>query len=279
MERISPKNSEPCLQKHPAPPKNESLMKPSIRGSPQRVSQGPYCQIALNSPGNSSSTTLQTLNKPNGPSLVPNLSLISLTANGTMSCQENLSTLTLSSLVPFPQPLITAPSNPLESSSFSSEPPSLLKRLQPMETGSLHGELPQEQSRLHSRIGSKNSIPIVTTGYFAAIHNNFHSKILELDKSIRKYVGSVRDTELSDFNKFRYLEARHLHFGGVGSETNTRPKEKAPPKSEWRSSEPCRNWNRNACDLQASRCRYRHVCQICKGNHRKGDCPHKEGHT
>ncbi|KIM88990.1 hypothetical protein PILCRDRAFT_767907, partial [Piloderma croceum F 1598] len=106
------------------------------------------------------------------------------------------------------------------------------------------------------------------TGYFAAIHNNFHSKVLELDKSIRKYVGSIQDTELSDFNKFRYLETRHLHVGG-----------KAILKSEWRSSDPCCNLNRNTCNLQASQCRYRHVCQICKGNHRKGDCPHKEGHT
>jgi hypothetical protein len=38
MECISPKNSELCLQKYLAPPKNKSLMKPSIRGSLQRLS-------------------------------------------------------------------------------------------------------------------------------------------------------------------------------------------------------------------------------------------------
>ncbi|KIM72017.1 hypothetical protein PILCRDRAFT_82246 [Piloderma croceum F 1598] len=129
------------------------------------------------------------------------------------------------------------------------------------------------------REGELDSYCDYITGYLAAIHNNFHSKVLKLNKSIHKYVGSIQDTELSDFNKFRYLKAQHLHVGGVSSELNTHPKEKVIPKSEWRSSEPCCNWNCNTCDLQASRCRYHHVCQICKGNHHKGDCSHKEGHT
>jgi hypothetical protein len=163
MERISPKNPELCPQKHPDLPKNTSLTKPFIRGLPQKLSQGPHCQIASNLHGSSSSTTLQTLSKPNGPCLVPSSSPISPTVNGTMSYQVNPSTSTLSSPVPYPQPLTTAPSSPLESLSFSSEPPSLLKRLQPMETGLSRGELPRERSRLLSRIESKNSIPTVTT--------------------------------------------------------------------------------------------------------------------
>lgn len=74
MERISPKNLKLCLQKPPALPQNVLLMKPFICGLPQKLSQGPHCQIASNSHRNSSSTTPQTLSRPNGPSLVPSLS-------------------------------------------------------------------------------------------------------------------------------------------------------------------------------------------------------------
>jgi len=114
------------------------------------------------------------------------------------------------------------------------------------------------------------------TSYFASIHPTSHSKVLNLDKAIRKQVGSVNNVSLNEFNKFRYLETRHLqgHGSGDGSVTT---KDRVVPKdgsSSWRKADPCRLWNEGKCPNQASSCKYRHICELCRGAHRKGSCPH-----
>ena len=81
------------------------------------------------------------------------------------------------------------------------------------------------------------------TSYFASIHPSAHAKVLNLDKGIRKYVGSVNNVPLNEFNKFHYLETRHLQGHGIG-ESSALPKEKGKQKdgldSGWRKTEPCR---------------------------------------
>jgi hypothetical protein len=46
------------------------------------------------------------------------------------------------------------------------------------------------------------------TSYFASIHPSAHPRVLNLDRAIRKQVGSINNVSLNDFGKFRYLETR-----------------------------------------------------------------------
>jgi hypothetical protein len=113
------------------------------------------------------------------------------------------------------------------------------------------------------------------TSYFASIHPSAHSKVLNLDRAIRRHVGSVNNVSLNEFAKFRYLETRHLHGHGAG-ESSAPPKEKTKQRNSsdptWRKADPCRLWNEGKCRHQASSCKFRHVCEICRGPHPKGSC-------
>ena len=44
------------------------------------------------------------------------------------------------------------------------------------------------------------------TSYFASIHPSTHSKVLNLNRAIRKHIGSVNNVSLNEFSKFHYLE-------------------------------------------------------------------------
>jgi hypothetical protein len=114
------------------------------------------------------------------------------------------------------------------------------------------------------------------TSYFASIHPSTHSKVLNLDRAIWKHVGSVNSVSLNEFHKFRYLETRHLQGHGAG-ESSAFPKEKKKQRDAfdpaWRKFDLCHLWNDGKCNHQASACKYRHICELCQGPHRKGSCP------
>jgi hypothetical protein len=119
------------------------------------------------------------------------------------------------------------------------------------------------------------------TSYFASVHPGSHWKVLNLDKAIRKHIGSVNNISLNDFGKFRYLETRHLHGHGAG-ESSTHAKERANqkestnPSASWRKSDPCRLWNEGKCKHHVSACKFRHVCERCRGPHCKTSCPDEQ---
>jgi len=114
------------------------------------------------------------------------------------------------------------------------------------------------------------------SSYFASVHPSAHWKVFELDKAIQKRVGSVNDVSLNEFSKFRYLETRYLHGHGT-SESGAQPKQKANEKSRtkasWRHPDSYRLWNEGRCEKKMSVCKYRHICEICRGPHCKADCP------
>jgi hypothetical protein len=113
------------------------------------------------------------------------------------------------------------------------------------------------------------------SSYFASVQPSAHWKVFNLDKAIRKRVGSVNNISLNEFSKFRYLETRYLHGHGAG-ESGEPSKQKASERSgagtNWRQTDPCRLWNDGKCDKKASSCKYRHICELCRGPHVKGDC-------
>ena len=58
----------------------------------------------------------------------------------------------------------------------------------------------------------------------------------------------------------------------------TRPSSGGRPREpRERSSETCRNWNRNRCSFPG--CRYTHLCTSCRGNHPAPECPTRSSNT
>ena len=102
-----------------------------------------------------------------------------------------------------------------------------------------------------------------------------HSKVINLDKAIRRYTGEVKNIELSEFGRFRHLEARYLQDDGAGNCTST-AKEKEVARPDRKSNETCRQWNSGVCNRRASECRYRHLCSNCRGKHPRTECPKKD---
>lgn len=108
------------------------------------------------------------------------------------------------------------------------------------------------------------------TPYFASIEPHSHFKVINLDKAIRKKVGSVNNISLNELGNFCYLETCYLQGHGSGEDSAIpKAKSKAPAKAveeKWRSEELC--WLTH----RASTCKYRHVCDNCGGSHRKSMC-------
>ena len=81
------------------------------------------------------------------------------------------------------------------------------------------------------------------TSYFASIHLSAHPRVLNLDRAIRKQVGSLNNVFFNEFGKFRYLETHHLQGHGTGESsiiTKERTKQKDGLDSSWRIADPCR---------------------------------------
>jgi hypothetical protein len=105
---------------------------------------------------------------------------------------------------------------------------------------------------------------------FAATLPHNHSHIISLDKAIRVRVGERRNLLLSDSPSFDDLRLYWLNPIGAGAlEVGTKDK---ALKATSRSEEACERWNRGACRSKASECKYRHVCQGCRGQHKIDEC-------
>jgi hypothetical protein len=112
---------------------------------------------------------------------------------------------------------------------------------------------------------------------FAATSPANHSHILSLDKAVRVRVGERRDLLLTDSPKFDDLRLYWLNPIGAGT-LETDPKGKSKGRSDFRCEDPCDRWNRGVCRSKGSECKYRHVCQKCRGPHRVDECDEpKEG--
>jgi hypothetical protein len=111
---------------------------------------------------------------------------------------------------------------------------------------------------------------------FAVTHPTVHSRVIAFDKAVRKRIGSVRNLELWDFEKFADLKIAHMDSIGVsvisGSSKGDSGRKGKKGKS-WRKSEPCNKWNDGRCSQEEEDCRRRHVCNKCgQGDHKGKDC-------
>ena len=103
---------------------------------------------------------------------------------------------------------------------------------------------------------------------FSVTHPSIHNRVIAFDKAVRKRVGSVRNVELTDFEKFADLKIAHMDSIGI-SVISTSSKDKGDQKK----NEPCNKWNDNKCNQTEEDCRRLHVCNNCgKGGHRGKEC-------
>jgi hypothetical protein len=111
---------------------------------------------------------------------------------------------------------------------------------------------------------------------FSVTHPSVHGRVISFDKAVRKRAGSVRNLELSDFEKFADLKIAHMDsigvsvLSGVSGEDGSK---KGKRRKGWKKQEPCNNWNEGKCSQAEGDCRRQHVCSKCgEGGHRARNC-------
>ena len=115
------------------------------------------------------------------------------------------------------------------------------------------------------------------TSLFAVTHSSFHERVISYDKAVRKRVGSVRNIELSDYQRFTDLKIAHMDSVGISacSEGSSKRDSGRKPKRgrNWKKSEPCNKWNEGTCEQKEEDCRRDHMCNRCgKRGHKGIDC-------
>jgi hypothetical protein len=111
---------------------------------------------------------------------------------------------------------------------------------------------------------------------FSVTHSTVHNRVISFDKAVRKRAGSVRNLELSDFEKFADLKIAHMDSIGVsvvsgGSKDDGGRKGKRG--KNWKKDEPCNKWNEGKCSQTEEDCRRLHICNKCgKGGHKGKEC-------
>jgi hypothetical protein len=99
---------------------------------------------------------------------------------------------------------------------------------------------------------------------FAVTHPTVHGRVIAFDKAVRKRVGSVRNLELSDYEKFADLKIAHMDSIGISVASKGEAGPKGKRGKNWKKSEPCNKWNEGKCSQEEEDCRRRHVCNKCE---------------
>jgi hypothetical protein len=111
---------------------------------------------------------------------------------------------------------------------------------------------------------------------FAVTHPSVHGRVIAFDKAARKRVGSVRNLELSQFEKFADLKIAHMDSIGVSVASGSSKVEsgsRGKRGRNWKKSESCNKWNEGTCSQAEEECRRRHVCNKCgRAGHRGKEC-------
>jgi hypothetical protein len=111
---------------------------------------------------------------------------------------------------------------------------------------------------------------------FSVTHPSVHKRVISFDKAVRRRIGSVRNLELSDFEKFADLKIVHMDSIGISvisGASKDDGNKKGKRGKNWKKEEPCNNWNEGKCSQAEEDCRRQHVCNKCgKTGHRGKEC-------
>jgi hypothetical protein len=115
---------------------------------------------------------------------------------------------------------------------------------------------------------------------FSVTHARIHSRVINFDKAVRKRVGSVRNLELSDFDRFADLKIAHMDSIGVSVVSGSSKEDGGRKGKRGKGSkkdEACNRWNDGKCSQEEDDCRRSHVCNKCGKRGHKGKECRKEG--
>ncbi|PIL32090.1 hypothetical protein GSI_06795 [Ganoderma sinense ZZ0214-1] len=114
-------------------------------------------------------------------------------------------------------------------------------------------------------------------GFFGAIHSDYHYRILDYDRAVRKKVAAVHTLLLTDVHEFANLRTLHIDSIGASAATGHPSKRRDTASRKATGNEPCKRWNRGACNATDDACKYSHRCSICNtAGHPATGCP-KDG--
>nr|VWP00840.1 Argininosuccinate lyase (ASAL) (EC (Arginosuccinase) [Ganoderma boninense] len=92
-------------------------------------------------------------------------------------------------------------------------------------------------------------------GFFGAIHPDYHHRILDYDRAVRKRVGAMRTLLLSDTHEFANLRTLHIDSIGASAATGYPSKRREGGAKRTPSDEACKRWNRGTCNTAADACK------------------------
>ena len=120
------------------------------------------------------------------------------------------------------------------------------------------------------------------TAYFMPANTGGQIYILNLDKVIHCWSGSVNNVSLDQFEIFRFLEVQHIFSKVAGDQSSPENQQGALAGQwggglAWWSKDLCQLFNQGRCMKQASDCCYRHICIGCgKEGHVEMECSSKK---
>ena len=107
---------------------------------------------------------------------------------------------------------------------------------------------------------------------FGATDIRFHDRVISYDRALRRRLGSRRDLELTDINKFSDLKQTHME--SIGAAVIQQSTITTKSAGAHKKNEACNRWNDGLCTLDNAICRRLHICNKCsKPGHKSPDCP------
>ena len=106
---------------------------------------------------------------------------------------------------------------------------------------------------------------------------------LNYDIAFRKEAAATGSTDWSRMNPDLYnfnTRSPATTSAASGSSTSSALSLAEPPTSSGnpQSSQYCHSWNDGCCRWSFGRCRFRHSCESCNGDHLRIHCPHRPAH-
>ena len=101
----------------------------------------------------------------------------------------------------------------------------------------------------------------------------FHFRVMQFNKAVRKRIGNCRSLLFTQFHEFTDLQSTHFlpsgtQFNvGATARSSGRARTARPQRPK-----PCRKYNQGTCRRSADACKYAHACIKCGKPHFKSKC-------
>ncbi|KAL1671005.1 hypothetical protein EV122DRAFT_171389, partial [Schizophyllum commune] len=109
---------------------------------------------------------------------------------------------------------------------------------------------------------------------FKSFPDSLHSRVINYDKAVRLRVAACRNLLLTDFHEFTELHLQWIQNSlQVTAGRDVKARGGASGSSAGRRRDACNRWNAGTCPNSSNKCRYAHVCSVCRSNqHVASEC-------